>query len=114
MKKVLLLVLIFICSSKALGLSVLSTDSGPSKESIKQGVSDGIFDSLAKHAGDWIAKGMDKIGNWAIATLFKIYDKYIGTFLIYIPDLASPQTYSALAGTVGGGNSGPNAVQVVL
>ena len=51
---------------------------------------------MAKHAGDWVAQGMDKIGNWALQTLFKIYDKYIGTFLIYIPNLASPNTYTAL------------------
>ncbi len=92
----------------------MSTDSGTSSQSIKDGVSEGIFDSIGKHAGDWVAQGMDKLGNWAIQTLFKIYDKYIGTFLIYIPDLASPQTYSALIGTVGGGSSASNAVQVVL
>ena len=69
---------------------------------------------MAKHAGDWVANGMDKIGNWAIQTLFQIYDKYIGTFLIYIPDLASPNTYNALTGIPGGTTSGGNAVQVVL
>ncbi len=99
---------------EARALSVLSTDSGPSQQSIKDGVSDGIFDSMAKHAGDWIATGMDRIGNWAIQTLFKIYDKYIGTFLIYIPDLASPKTYTALIGVSGGANNGGNAIQVVL
>ena len=69
---------------------------------------------MAKHAGDWLAHGMDGIGNWAIQTLFKIYDKYIGTFLIYIPDLASPKTYTALIGVSSGTNTAGNAVQVVL
>src|SRR5579859_7087297 len=114
--KAFLLILIFFSfsASKGFGLSVLSTDSGPSQQSIKDGVSDGIFDSMAKHAGDWLATGMDKIGNWAIQTLFKIYDKYIGTFLIYIPDLASPKTYTALIGVAGGENNAGNAIQVVL
>jgi hypothetical protein len=79
---------------------------GPSQQSIEQGVSAGIFDSMAAHAGDWVANGMSKIGSWALQTLFGIYDQYIGTFLIYIPNLASPNTYTAL--------SGGNAVQVVL
>ena len=116
LKKFILQFLIILCffSPKAFGLSVLSTDSGPSQDTIKQGVSDGIFDSMAKHAGDWVAQGMDKIGNWAIQTLFKIYDKYIGTFLIYIPDLASPKTYSALMGQTGGADNTLNAVRVVL
>src|ERR1044071_5679695 len=92
-RKVFPFILICFWSSQAFGLSVLSTDSGPSQQNIKDGVSEGIFDSMAKHAGDWLATGMDKIGNWAIQTLFKIYDKYIGTFLIFIPDLASPKTY---------------------
>ena len=116
LKKNFFLILIFCCCwvPRVYGLSVLSTDSGPSQDTIKQGVSDGIFDSMAKHAGDWVATGMDKIGNWAIQTLFKIYDKYIGTFLIYIPDLASPQTYTALVGVNGGAGNAGNAVQVVL
>ncbi|HEY5038020.1 MAG TPA: hypothetical protein VIJ93_03000, partial [bacterium] len=112
-----LLPLIFICllgAPKVFAISVLSTDSGPSESSIKQGVSDGIFDSMAKHAGDWVANGMNKIGNWALQTLFGIYDKYIGTFLIYIPNLASPNTYTALANNLGAVNTGANAVQVVL
>jgi hypothetical protein len=79
---------------------------GPSQQTIEQGVSAGIFDSMAAHAGDWVANGMNKIGNWALQTLFGIYDQYIGTFLIYIPNLASPNTYTAL--------TGGNAVQVVL
>src|SRR5580658_3233091 len=104
-----LLPLTLICllgASRVFAVSVLSTDSGPSQQTIEQGVSDGIFDSMAKHAGDWVANGMQKIGNWALQTLFGIYDQYIGTFLIYIPNLASPNTYTAL--------SGGNAVQVVL
>lgn len=115
-RKIFPFILIIFCLSTtyAFPLSVLSTDSGPSKDNIKQGVSDGIFDTMAKHAGDWVSNGMDKIGNWAIQTLFKIYDKYIGTFLIYIPDLASPNTYNALTGLSGGTTSGGNAVQVVL
>ena len=114
MKRVFLLLLICLClgASTVRGVTVLSTDSGPSEQSIKQGVSDGIFDTMAKHAGDWVANGMDKIGNWALKTLFGIYDKYIGTFLIKIPDLASPQTYTALAN--GSLNTSANAVQVVL
>ncbi|HXL72193.1 MAG TPA: hypothetical protein VN963_01090, partial [bacterium] len=55
---------------------------GPSQQTIEQGVSAGIFDSMAAHAGDWVANGMQKIGNWALQTLFGIYDQYIGTFLI--------------------------------
>lgn len=113
-KLILPVIIILFLTPRAFALSVLSTDSGPSQQSIKDGVSDGIFDSMAKHAGDWLAQGMDGIGNWAIETLFKIYDKYIGTFLIYIPDLASPKTYSALIGTPGGENNAGNAVQVVL
>src|SRR5208282_5619373 len=107
-----LLALIFICLMgvpRVFAVSVLSTDSGPSSQTIEEGVSGGIFDSMTKHAGDWVAQGMDKIGNWALQTLFKIYDKYIGTFLIYIPNLASPNTYTALSN-----NTGANAVQVVL
>ena len=107
-----LLVLIFICLMgvpRAFAVSVLSTDSGPTSQTIEEGVSGGIFDAMAKHAGDWVAQGMDKIGNWALQTLFGIYDKYIGTFLIYIPNLASPNTYTALSS-----NTGANAVQVVL
>ncbi len=107
-----LLPLIFICllgAPRANAVSLLSTDSGPSSQTIEQGVSGGIFDAMAKHAGDWVAQGMDKIGDWALQTLFKIYDKYIGTFLIYIPNLASPNTYNALTN-----NMGANAVQVVL
>ena len=77
-----------------------------------QGVSDGIFDTMTKHAGDWVANGMNSIGNWALQTLFGIYDKYMGTFLIKIPDLASPQTYTALSN--GSLNTSANAVQVVL
>ncbi len=69
---------------------------------------------MMKHAGDWLAHGMDRIGDWAVQTLFKIYDKYIGTFLIYIPDLASPMTYTALSGMPGGADNGEKAVGVVL
>ncbi len=99
---------------RAYALSVLSTDSGPTSQTIEQGVSGGIFDSITQHAGDWVAQGMDKIGNWALQTLFGIYDKYIGTFLIYIPNLASPSTYTALVNNLGAMNTGANAVQVVL
>lgn len=101
-KSLALLISIFICldAPKVLAQSLIST--GPSESSIAQGVSDGIFESMAKHAGDWVANGMNKIGNWALQTLFQIYDKYIGTFLIYIPDLASPNTYSALGGSIQG------------
>ena len=104
----------FLIAPKVFAISVLSTDSGPSQQSIKQGVSDGIFDTMAKHAGDWVSNGMNKIGDWALQTLFGIYDKYIGTFLIYIPNLASPNTYTALANNLGAVNTGANAVQVVL
>src|ERR1700679_2375581 len=114
-KRLLPLTLIcFMVVSKVFAVSVLSTDSGPSQQTIEQGVSDGIFDSMAKHAGDWVANGMNKIGNWALQTLFNIYDKYIGTFLIYIPNLASPNTYTALMNNLGAVNKGANAVQVVL
>lgn len=106
--------LVFLVSPGLEAVTLLSTDSGASEQSIKQGVSDGIFDSFAKHAGDWVAQGMDKIGNWAIKTLFGIYDKYIGTFLIYIPDLAAPKTYNALMGLPGGYGSAATAIQVVL
>ncbi len=111
------LLLTFICflgASRVFALSVLSTDSGPTSQTIEQGVAAGIFDSMTKHAGDWVAQGMDKIGNWALQTLFGIYDKYIGTFLIYIPNLASPNTYTALVNNLGAVNTGANAVQVVL
>src|SRR5580658_8098210 len=111
-----LLPLTLICllgASRVFAVSVLSTDSGPSQQTIEQGVSDGIFDSMAKHAGDWVANGMNKIGNWALQTLFGIYDKYIGTFLIYNPNLASPNTYTALLNNLGAVNTA-NPIQVVL
>jgi hypothetical protein len=108
-RRFLPILLIFLFPPGVWGLSLLSTDSGPTSQTIEQGVSGGIFDAMAKHAGDWVAHGMDKIGNWALQTLFKIYDKYIGTFLIYIPNLASPNTYTALTN-----NMGASAVQVVL
>jgi hypothetical protein len=111
-RRLLPLILISLLAAKALAVSVLS--SGPSAQTIEQGVSAGIFDSVTQHAEDWVAKGMDKVGNWALKTLFGIYDKYIGTFLIYIPNLASPSTYSALVGNLGAVNTGANAVQVVL
>jgi hypothetical protein len=109
---IFLFFIILIEASRVAAVTVLSTDSGPTTETIKQGVSDGIFDSIAKHAGDWVSNGMNSIGNWALQTLFLIYDKYIGTFLIYIPDLASPQTYTALIST--NGVAASNAVSVVL
>ena len=113
MNKVFLLPFLFCLTvSTAWGVTVLSTDSGPSETTIMQGVSDGIFDTMTKHAGDWVANGMNSIGNWALQTLFGIYDKYMGTFLIKIPDLASPQTYTALSN--GSLNTSANAVQVVL
>src|SRR5665213_1557602 len=114
-KQLLFFILIsLLVAPKVFAISVLSTDSGPSQQSIKQGVSDGIFDTMAKHAGDWVSNGMNKIGDWALQTLFGIYDKYIGTFLIYIPNLASPNTYTALVNNLGAVNNGANAVQVVL
>ncbi len=68
---------------------------------------------MAKHAGDWVANGMNKIGNWALQTLFGIYDKYIGTFLIIHSRIWHlPNTYTALAN--GSLNTAANAVQVVL
>ncbi len=84
-----------------------------SVQNIEQGVANGIFDSMTQHAADWVANGMDKIGNWALQTLFGIYDKYIGTFLIYIPNLASPNTYTALLNNLGAVNTA-NPIQVVL
>src|SRR5665213_4634139 len=113
-KQLLFFILIsLLVAPKVFAISVLSTDSGPSQQSIKQGVSDGIFDTMAKHAGDWVSNGMNKIGDWALQTLFGIYDKYIGTFLIYIPNLASPNTYTALLNNLGAVNTA-NPIQVVL
>lgn len=105
-RRIALVLICLLVTSWAGAQSLIST--GPSESTIEQGVSDGIFDSMAKHAGDWVSNGMAKIGNWALQTLFQVYDKYIGTFLIYIPDLASPNTYTAL------GALNTNAVQVVL
>jgi hypothetical protein len=107
-------ILIFICFWGASGVWAQLISTGPSVSTIEQGVSKGIFDSMAQNAGDWIANGMDKIGNWALRTLFGIYDKYIGTFLIYIPNLASPNTYMALVNNLGAMNTGSNAVMVVI
>src|ERR1039457_2280623 len=114
-KRLFPLIFIFLFGvSRVFAISVLSTDSGPSSQTIEQGVSAGIFDSITKNAGDWVSNGMNKIGDWALQTLFGIYDKYIGTFLIYIPNLASPNTYTALANNLGAVSSGAIAVQVVL
>jgi hypothetical protein len=104
MKFILLLLIITLATNKALAQSV---------QNIEQGVANGIFDSITQHAGDWIANGMNKIGNWALQTLFGIYDQYIGTFLIYIPNLASPNTYTALLNNLGAVNTA-NPIQVVL
>lgn len=84
-----------------------------SVQNIEQGVANGMVDTVTQHAKDWVANGMDAIGNWALQTLFGIYDKYIGTFLIYIPNLASPTTYSALLNNLGAVNTA-NPIQVVL
>jgi len=113
-KKLISIIFIFLClgTSEVLAQSIIST--GPSQQSIEQGVANGIFDSMTQHAGDWVANGMNKIGNWALQTLFGIYDQYIGTFLIYIPNLASPNTYTALLNNLGAFNTGANPVQVVL
>ncbi|HEY5038258.1 MAG TPA: hypothetical protein VIJ93_04215, partial [bacterium] len=66
-KRLLPLIFIFLFGvSRVFAISVLSTDSGPSSQTIEQGVSAGIFDSITKNAGDWVANGMNKIGNWAL------------------------------------------------
>ncbi len=115
MKKLLYIAgLTLMVAPGAGAVTVLSTDSGPSEGAIQQGVSQGIVETVAKNAADWVANGMDSLGNWALQTLFDVYDKYIGTFLIKIPDLASPITYTAMSKQPGMAGEASLAVAEVL
>lgn len=115
MKKLIFIAgLTLLLASQGWAVTVLSTDSGTSQDAIKKGVSEGIVETIANNAADWAANGMDEVGDWALRTLFDVYDKYIGTFLIKIPDLASPQTYTALSKQAGMTGEADKAVHEVL
>src|ERR1035441_181443 len=65
------------------------------------GFQNGVVQLVADHAQSWTSTACDYIGNICVYLLFKFYDKFVGKFLLSLPDMSNPATYNFIGGTTG-------------